>query len=224
YYLRKKKTTLAGVALALAICSKLNPIFLIGAVFRLKSTRNFILFSVVAAFVTFWLLVLILDLETFWNFKNSFGLYFAWFSFNAGPYAFVKELSIFLTEIDVSDKISLIFPIITFLLFVQVSLKSDKKIHHKLLLLYVIYFSFSPVVHPWYLTLLIPLGILTGKLYPILWSFLVVFTYQAYGESYGENTTFVILEYAIIYALMYVEHKGNSKRIEGFKTWLGLTA
>jgi hypothetical protein len=222
YYLSQKKTTAAGAALALAICSKLNPLFLIGAVFKKRSIKTFILFSGVTVLLTLGLMAIILDLETFWNFKNSFGLYFAWFSFNAGPYAFIKEASILLTGINISDKISLIFPIITLLLFIQVSIKSDKKTHHKLLLLYVIYFSFSPVVHPWYLTVLIPLGILSGKLYPILWSLLAFFTYQAYGTEFNENTLFVVLEYAFIYALMYVEYKGSSKRIESIKRALGL--
>ncbi|MFT6921123.1 MAG: alpha-1,6-mannosyltransferase [Crocinitomicaceae bacterium] len=222
YYLSQKKTTAAGAALALAICSKLNPVFFIGAVFKKRTTKTFILFSGVTVLLTVGLMAVILDSETFWNFKNSFGLYFAWFSFNAGPYAFIKEASILLTGVNISDKISLIFPIITLLLFIQISIKSDKKIHHKLLLLYVVYFSFSPVVHPWYLTVLIPFGILSGKLYPIFWSLLAFFTYQAYGEGFNENVTFVVLEYAFIYALMYVEHKGSSKRIEGLKYWLGL--
>jgi alpha-1,6-mannosyltransferase len=222
YYLSQKKTTAAGAALALAICSKLNPIFLIGAVFKKRPTKTFILFLGVTVLLTVGLMAVILDSETFWNFKNSFGLYFAWFSFNAGPYAFIKEASILLTGLNISDKISLIFPIITLLLFIQISIKSEKKIHHKLLLLYVIYFSFSPVVHPWYLTVLIPLGILSGKMYPIFWSLLAFFTYQAYGEEFNENVAFVVLEYAFIYALMYVEHKRNSKVIERVKVLLGL--
>lgn len=222
YYLGQKKTMVSAAALALAICSKLNPIFFIGAVFKKRSTKTFILFSGATVLLTVGLLAVILDSETFWNFKNSFGLYFAWFSFNAGPYALLKEVSILATGVDVSDKLSLIFPIITLLLFILVSIKSEKKIHHKLLLLYVIYFSLSPVVHPWYLTVLIPLGILSGKLYPIFWSLLVFLTYQAYGEEFNENVTFVVLEYGFIYVLIYVEYKGNSKRVEWLKRWLGL--
>jgi len=217
-FLIQKKTTLAGAALAFAICSKLNPLFFLGAVFKKLPLKSFIVFSGVTMLITFLLLSTILDLETFWNFKNSFGLYFAWFGFNAGPYYFLREIVELVTGLNISDKISIIFPIVTIALFAYVSIKSKKEIVHKLLLLYVIYFSFSPVVHPWYLTVLIPLAILSKKLYPLLWSFLVFFTYITYGEDYGESNALIFIEYGLVYALMYVEYKGSWKSLESFKT------
>lgn len=221
-FIRQKKTTLAGTALALAICTKLNPIFLIGAVFKKMSSKSFVLFTGIASVLTFLLLSLILDSETFWNFKGSFGLYFAWFGFNAGPYYLIKEAGFLLLQMDISSKISILFPFITIALFLIVSIGSKKEIVHKLLLLYVIYFSFSPVVHPWYLTVLIPLAILSKKLYPILWSFLAFFTYCTYGENYGESNVLIFTEYGLVYLLMYVENKKSSKVIEKLKAiWFG---
>lgn len=215
-----KKASSAGVALAFAICSKLNPLFLIVAVFKKVSLKRFILFASITTVVTALLLSLILDGETFWNFKSSFGLYFAWFSFNAGPYAAVKEIGLLITGLDISDKISLVFPFLTMILFIWVAFRSKREIHHQLLLLYVIYFSFSPVVHPWYLTVLIPLAIISKKLYPILWCFLVFFTYATYGENYGESNTLIFIEYGLVYLLMYVEYKGNSQVVEKLKSSL----
>lgn len=216
-FLSQKKTTFAGAALALAICSKLNPLFFIGAAFKKLSLKSFVLFSGISILFTFLLLSTILTSETFWNFKSSFGLYFAWFGFNAGPYYLLREIGELLTGMNISDKISIVFPIITLGLFAYVSIKSKKEIVHKLLLLYVIYFSFSPVVHPWYLTLLIPLAILSKKLYPILWSLLVFFTYVTYGEDYGESNALIFIEYGLVYLLMYVEHKAMSKFVERIK-------
>ena len=219
-FLNQKKNTFAGAALALAICSKLNPIFFIGAAFRKLSIKSFVVFSGVTILLTFLLLATILDAETFWNFKSSFGLYFAWFGFNAGPYYLLREIVEALTGMNISDKISVVFPIITLGLFAYVSIKSKKEIVHKLLLLYVIYFSFSPVVHPWYLTMLIPLAILSKRLYPILWAFMAFFTYITYGENYGESNTLIFIEHGLVYLLMYVEHKSSSRKLESLKSLL----
>jgi hypothetical protein len=219
-YLKKAKTGKAALALALAINTKLNPLFFLGAAFNRMKFKRYVIFAAATSILTFVMLALILTPETFWNFKNSFGLFFAWFGFNAGPYYAIEEFGILLTGINFSDKISIVFPIITLILFATISLKSKKHTAHKLLLLYVAYFSFSPVVHPWYLTVLIPLGILSGKLYPILWSLLAFFSYSAYGESYGERLWIIFAEYVLVFALMYIEHKKIVPAIEKLKARL----
>ena len=216
-YISQKKTTMAGTAVAMAIVTKLNPLFILGAAFNRMTLKTFIWFAGSASLLTVLLLALILDTDTFWNFKNSFGLYFAWFGFNAGPYYLIRETGLLLSQTDISNIISAVFPIITIALFAYVSITSKKDIVQKLLLLFVIYFSFSPVVHPWYLTVLIPLAILSKKLYPILWGFLAFFTYCTYGENCGESNAVIFIEYGLVYLLMYLEYKKSSKIIEKVK-------
>lgn len=210
FFLIKRKSVKAGVALALAICTKVNPVFLIGATFReleLKKFKSFVLMTLLLTSAAFFL---ILDSETFWNFKNSFGLYFTWFEFNAGAFYLIRELGFWLLGQDVTSKISLIFPTVTVLLFALTSLsRARMDVFERLLLLYVIYFSFTPIVHPWYITMLIPLAVLSKRLYPLLWSLLIFFTYSAYGETYAESYTVIIVEYLLVYTLMYLEHSGR---------------
>lgn len=221
YFLSQQKTNTAGFALALAISSKINPIFMLGAVYKHMSLKKFIPFTLITLTLTCIGFALILDSETFWNFKNSFGLYFTWFEFNTGFFYGYRELCFFLFDTDISSKISLIFPALTVLLFLWVCFSKDKKdIYQRLLLLYVIYLSFTPVVHPWYIIMLIPLAILSNKLYPLLWSFLVFFTYIAYGEPYGESYGVIGIEYGLVFLLMYFEFKGNYSVVNRVKNHL----
>lgn len=221
HYLGQKKTSAAGIALSLAICTKLNPLFLIGAVFKKIDLKKLMLFGALSVGLSLIAFALILDIETFWNFKNSSGLYFTWFEFNTGFFYLARELGMSLAGVDITSKISLIFPTITVLLFGKLLLSADKMgIPERLLLLYVVYFAFTPIVHPWYISLLIPLALLSGKLYPILWSLLIFFTYTAYGDVYGESYWIIGIEYTLVYLLMYAEYKGNSEIINKFKELL----
>ncbi len=218
YFLLKEKWTLSVLSISAAIVTKLNPIFLFGAVFsQLKWKRTLVLGISTMLFVTI-LFGLILNIETFQNFTKSFGLYFAWFEFNTGLYAAFRDVGLLLTGVDWSSKLSLFFPAITFVLFLKVTFFSPKvTVEEKLLLLYFIYFSFSPIVHPWYIAILVPFGVLSGRLYPILWSFLVFFSYTAYKENgFSQSSWLIYSEYALVYVCFYLEMK--TKRLDKFKS------
>lgn len=221
YFFSQQQTSKSGLALAMAISAKINPVFMLGAAFKHTPQRRFIALIITTLLITLIGFVIVLDTQTLWNFKNSFGLYFTWFEFNTGIFYLFREAGYILFDIDITSKISLIFPSITVLLFIWVCFSKAKyDIYQRLLMLYVIYFLFSPVVHPWYIVMLIPLGILTHKLYPILWSLLIFFTYSAYGEVYGESYWVIGLEYSLVLLLMYLEYKGSSETLNRLKRYL----
>lgn len=217
WLLQRSAYTPAGLALALAVCTKLNPLFLTGALFRKVPLKTFLRFSSVTVIASVLLLALTLDADTVGNFKESFGLYFAWFEFNAGPYYLLREIGWWITHQDISPVISLSFPFITLFLFAVVLWRTNTALAERFLLLYLIYFSFSPVVHPWYLVVMIPLAVISRKLYPLLWSLLVFFTYTTYRTPFGESLPFIQLEYGMVYALFYLETKAASPLLNRFK-------
>lgn len=210
-YLTKKKWLPTVISFSLAIVTKLNPIFLFGAIFGRLKLKKTILLGLTTASLVVILLALILDQTTFFNFAKSFGLYFAWFEFNTGIYSMIRDIGLVSMGVDLSSKLSIVFPILTILLFLKITFFSPKiKMAEKLILLYFIYFTFSPIVHPWYITVLIPFGILSGRLYPILWSFLVFFTYLAYHEEGVSQVKWIVyMEYFLVYLCFYFEIDTN---------------
>lgn len=219
YLLNRSEYSKAGIALALAICTKLNPLFLAGALFRKVQMKTFLLFGSVTVITSLLLLSFTLDFDTFWNFKKSFGLYFAWFEFNTGPYYFLREVGWLVTDKDISPYISLTFPYVTMLLFAIVLWNPKTDLAERFLWLYLIYFSFSPIVHPWYIVVLVPLAVLSRKLYPLLWSLLIFFSYSHYREPFGEALGVVFLEYGLVYGLVYLESRRSCSALERFKYW-----
>ncbi|TNE47892.1 MAG: hypothetical protein EP344_19210 [Bacteroidetes bacterium] len=219
FFLHRTAYVRAGIALALAVCTKLNPLFLIGALFRKVPARVFLLVGTVTFLTSLLLLSFVLDATTLSNFKESFGLYFAWFEFNAGPYYLAREAGRLVTGADISPILSNVFPVVTVLLFGIVLWNSRTMLAERFLLLFFIYFSFSPIVHPWYIVVLVPLAVVSRKLYPLLWSLLVFGTYTTYRAPHGEMLWFVFLEYGLVYLLLYLETGRSLPRVAQLKKW-----
>lgn len=61
------------------------------------------------------------------------------------------------------------------------------------------YFLLSTTVHPWYVATPLLLSIFTKYNFPIVWSFLVMLSYSAYGKNgFDENLWLVALEYFVM--------------------------
>jgi hypothetical protein len=77
------------------------------------------------------------------------------------------------------------------------------------------YYFTTTTMHPWYLSTLILLSVFTKYRFPILWSFVIVFSYSAYANAeYRENFWFISLEYLVVYGFLiwevYAVKKANN--------------
>ena len=69
-----------------------------------------------------------------------------------------------------------------------------------------IYLMLSTTVHPWYITTLVMLSVITGYRYPVIWSLLIAFTYAAYQTTpYQEQLWLVALEYGAVITVLLFE-------------------
>ena len=99
--------------------------------------------------------------------------------------------------------------VISVFVFVFSFIKSNrepKDIFKNMLFILSIYFFVSTTVHPWYIINLIILGILSGYLYPVLWSMTVFWSYSAYGlEIVEEKLYWQIGAYFLVYICVFYE-------------------
>ncbi|MDP4933834.1 MAG: glycosyltransferase ArnT-like protein, partial [Salibacteraceae bacterium] len=62
-----------------------------------------------------------------------------------------------------------------------------------------IYYLLATTVHPWYISMLLILGVMSGRVYPVAWTGAVFLSYITYRTvAYQENYWFILIEYAII--------------------------
>lgn len=154
------------------------------------------------------------------NYSNSVGLWFGKFEFNASFYYIFREIGYLFrgyNEIAIIGKITPILTIL-FLLFLTFFRKNSniKQLFTVMLFSLCFYYFTSTTVHPWYLATPIILAVFTKYKFPIIWSSVIILSYQAYANNpWQENLWFVALEYVIVLSFLFYEII-NKTRIKNY--------
>ncbi|TXE10263.1 glycosyltransferase 87 family protein [Algoriphagus aquimarinus] len=211
YALSKNRNMISGEFWGLSIGMKLLPLMLIPTFFSLEKTRKSKVFwigSAIAIIASFgWLLI-----DNSWvHFLQSLKLYQGKFEFNASIYYLLREVGFWVKGYNVIGEIT---PILSGITLVGILYFSWKRKAQNLLQLtdlwvfiYLFYLMLQPVVHPWYLIPAFGLSLFTDKKAFLIWTFAVIFSYQAYGDpNYQESPVFLFLEYSILALAIYWDY------------------
>ena len=168
------------------------------------------LFYLIIIGTTFLLFLPFYSSELITNYMNSVGLWFRNFEFNASFYYILREIGYWFrgyNEIAIIGKIS---PVLTILFLGLITFfrknKHPKELITALLFGLSFYYFTTTTMHPWYLATLILLSVFTKYRFPIVWSLVIILSYQAYANlPWKENLWFVGLEYVIVYGYLIWE-------------------
>ncbi|REG83386.1 uncharacterized protein DUF2029 [Algoriphagus antarcticus] len=218
FALIKQKHGFSGGFWGLSVGMKLLPLMLIPTFFTFQKTRKskaFWIGSALALIVSFgWLLI-----DDSWiHFLQSLKLYQGKFEFNASIYYLLREVGFWIKGYNVIGEITPILSGITLLGILYFSWKRKPENPLNLIdlwvLIYLIYLVLQPVVHPWYLIPAFGLSLFTAKKAFLIWTFAVIFSYQAYGDpNYQESPIFLFIEYAILFAAIYWDYFKNNLKL-----------
>ncbi|SFA96747.1 Protein of unknown function [Algoriphagus aquimarinus] len=211
YALSKNKNTLSGGFWGFSIGMKLLPLMLIPTFFSFFKTRKskaFWIGSAIAIIASFaWLLI-----DDSWiHFLQSLKLYQGKFEFNASIYYLLREVGFWVKGYNVIGELT---PILSGISLIGILYFSWKRKPQNLLqlidlwvLIYLFYLMLQPVVHPWYLIPAFGLSLFTDKKAFLIWTFAVIFSYQAYGDpNYQESSIFLFLEYSMLALAIYWDY------------------
>lgn len=219
YALRKNRMLLSGGFWGLSVGMKLLPLMLFPSFLTFEKTRKSITFWIglaIAFILSFgWLLI-----DNSWlHFFQSLKLYQGKFEFNASIYYLLREVGFWVKGYNIIGEITPILSGITLVGILYFSWKRKPENLMQLIdlwaLIYLIYLILQPVVHPWYLVPALGLSLFTDKKTFLIWTFAVIFSYQAYGDpTYQENPIFLFSEYSILFFTVYWDYlKQNHKSI-----------
>jgi alpha-1,6-mannosyltransferase len=209
--LYRRHESLSGSMWGLAIGMKLVPLLLAPTFFFFNQTgkNNIFWAGGLAAFLVsfFWLL----PGSSWINFFESLKLYQGKFEFNASIYYLLRQVGFWMVGYNTIGTLTKLLSILTLVAIVYFSWKRKPKSITELLdlwvLVYLVYLLLQPVVHPWYLIPTFGLSLLTGKNTFLLWSFSVIFSYQAYGnELVRESPIFLGIEYLFVLVGIYLDY------------------
>lgn len=211
FWLSRSKYALAGGAWGLSIGMKLLPLMLVPSLISFAKTRKSTAFwigSALALILSFaWLLI-----DNSWiHFLQSLKLYQSKFEFNASIYYLLREVGYWVKGYNVIGEITPILSGITLVGILYFSWKRKPQNLIQLIdlwvLIYLFYILLQPVIHPWYLIPAFGLSLFTHKKAFLIWTFTVIFSYQAYGNSdYHEKAIFLFIEYSILAIAVYWDY------------------
>lgn len=209
YFFQKNKYINSSIFLGLAVGTKLLPlIFLPYLFFNLESRKRWIFFScfTLTFFLLFIPLLLGLNLS---EFGSSVDLYFRKFEFNASIYYLLRTIGNWVYGYNLIHALGPILGAVIVLVVLRLSWAKALTFSTMLqvfLFSFTTYMFLTTTVHPWYVITLVYISMWTRFRYPIVWSFLICFTYINYSyEPYQENLWIVGLEYLLVFGIFYKE-------------------
>ena len=229
YNLQQQKILKSAVLIACSVSIKLVPLLLLPLFYKwfINKDKNQLLGLLKLS--GFYIVIIILNLlffapfyasEFITNYSNSVGLWFKNFEFNASFYYIFREIGYWFrgyNEIAIIGKTTPILTIL-FLLYFTFFRKNTtlKQIITSMLFCICFYYFTSSTVHPWYIATPLILSLFTRFKFPVVWSFVIILSYQAYANTpWQENLWIIAAEYVILFSfLMYELQTKNNNLIK----------
>jgi Gpi18-like mannosyltransferase len=217
YLLLQKKWIWSAFIFGLSVSVKLIPLLFIPLFYqwftkdeKRKGILNFFSFGAIIIGINMLLFLPFLSSNLLDNYLSSVGLWFQNFEFNASVYYIAREIGYLFRGWNEIAIIGKILPIITVVFIVVISFfrknNSPQQLFTAMLLGLTFYYFMATTVHPWYIASLVLLSVFTKYKYPIVWSIVIILSYQAYANNpWQENLWLITLEYLMVYGFLFWE-------------------
>jgi hypothetical protein len=230
YLLFNGKWFWAAVLIGISISVKLIPLLFlplflkyfikkkVSTALNLTSLINFYIVVLITVLVTF---LPFLSSEFIQNFSSTIALWFQDFEFNASVYYVIRWIGFQIVGWNLIEIIGKTLPVLILIFVLGIAFFRKNKTPQQLITAMLFAISFysllSTTVHPWYVATPLLLSVFTKYKFPIVWSFMVMLSYSAYGkDGFNENLWLVALEYIVVIGVALFEifrQRLNSKEI-----------
>ncbi len=222
YLLLSNQWLASAFSIALAIGSKLVPAIFLPALFSRLGVKQSLKYGL-AVMLILWICFLpLLTVDVIRSMSESIGLYFNRFEFNASLYYLVREFGFWKYGYNIIQtvgwKLGLTASILILLLSLRGGLSWGSRLEQVSFNMLItdwmwvlsIYFLFTTILHPWYITTLVALSIFTSFRFPVIWSGLIFLTYAGYtSDSFQENLWLTAIEYVVVIGYLIFELKSR---------------
>ncbi|MDC8001859.1 mannosyltransferase [Aequorivita todarodis] len=217
YLLFKGKWFWAAVLIGISVSVKLLPLLLLPLFLKYftinrtpkvvetfwVSIKKLIGFYIIIGLTIILTFLPFLSSEFIHNFSATIALWFQNFEFNASVYYIIRWIGFQVVGWNIIGTAGKILPILVFLIVLAIAFfrknKTPQQLITAMLFAVSIYFLLSTTVHPWYIATPLLLSVFTKYKFPIVWSFIVILSYSAYGkDGFDENLWLVALEYMVV--------------------------
>jgi len=204
----------SATAFALAVVTKLIPLVLGPLLIRELGWKRGLAYGLAGGGLIIGFFAPFVSAELIRNFGSSVDLYFQKFEFNASVYYLVRQLGYWLTGYNIIQTAG---PLLSLLTLTGVVILAIRRLPpaETVLLTLSLYFAFATTVHPWYLTTLVAVSVLTNYRFPLVWAAGAFLSYATYRTTaYTENLWLTGLEYGSVILFAGWEYRNKKARQE----------
>jgi hypothetical protein len=193
---------MAGIFLALSAQIKLIPLMFIPFYYKKMRWRKSLGFTAVTLII-FILIGMILWSQPMYfnNMMKSINDYFVSFEFNSSIFTIFNHIKSSKIGWNATYIIGPLLSKIAFVLIIVLAVfrkyTSDVDIFKGMMFALLIYYGLATTVHPWYISMVLVLGIFTNYQVGFIWSIMVINSYIIYLDPNQTNSV-KILEYLIV--------------------------
>lgn len=205
-WLSEKKNIAGGSAsMVLSICTKMTTLLLIPFMPRDMYWKKIIVFSLFSSAGVLFVFGMVFGQHTGW--LDSVALWFTSFEFNASFYYLARSIGYWMKGYNVIAQLGPLMALLSLcaLVIIWIRYLQDKISDWStaMLMVMTIYYLLGTTVHPWYIGLVLTLGILSGRIFPVAWTYLVMLSYSHYHAGhFQENYWLIGMEYLLLFICM----------------------
>lgn len=232
YLLFKGKWFWAAALIGISVSVKLIPLLFLLLFLKYFTSKDVSTKLNGTVLLKFYLTIIVTVLLTFlpflsWefiqNFSSTIALWFQNFEFNASVYYVIRWIGFQIVGWNIIGTVGKILPVLVLIFVLAIAFfRKNKKPQQLITAMFFavsFYFLLSTTVHPWYIATPLLLSVFTRYKFPIVWSFMVMLSYSAYGkDDFDENLWLVALEYVIVICVAVWELFLHKKRRNYFFT------
>lgn len=194
---------ISGLFWSLAVGVKLVPLILVPSLLFFRRTRIHAFFWIGALLGLFIAFLPLVWQDAWGNFLDTLSLYQGKFEFNASVYYLAREVGYWIEGYNTIAVLTKLLSVLTIgaIFYLSTRIKTQRLLHFVdyWSLIYLVYLVLQPVVHPWYTIPLLGLSLFNGRIFGIVWSFSMIFSYAAYHqEPVNESFGLLFLEYGLL--------------------------
>ena len=221
YLSDKKSIVWSSLLMAFSVLSKMLTLILVPFIPHRLYWNKMILFSILSCSLSMLILYASFGSHTGW--MESVRLWFVSFEFNASIYYLARELGYWIKGYNMIEKTGPILAMFTLcgigLYWIRYIWKQRPDWSTAMLFVLTFYFFMATTVHPWYLASLLCLGILSMRIYPMVWTFLVFLSYSHYEDGgFHENYFLIATEYILLVAWIILEWQTRKRQAKIYST------
>lgn len=216
-FIHKEKWLSSAVFFGLATSVKFHLLLVVPFILLLVPHRKKLVFFLISAGVFGSWFFAFLPFHHYQNMLESVQLFIKTFEFNASVFYAIRWVGFTAIGYDIIQKAGPILSLIAMVLITVFWWKANstkQNIWAYALFGYTAYLFLAPVVHPWYITPLLILGVLSNYYYPFIWAFISILSYTAYfPDKVDESALGNAVEYFLVYGALifevWLKQKGN---------------